>query len=96
MDDIVIVCSPTNHGLWNTIQANCRICNETIYLSDSSIESVKQQQPEVDLEKNPPILVCLSCGIHQLEKEDVTIMPLTEGQIKELSNAIRDRGNQSL
>lgn len=58
--DIMIMCSDEDNAL-NHIEVQCRDCQKDVTLSDSTIQSIKFDHPEIDLVENPPILVCSEC-----------------------------------
>lgn len=85
MNEILAICSTSNSGNTNGIDAACRDCDTQVWLSDSTMKSIRLSFPGVDLEKHPPIVLCLICGMKRMkDNNDITLIPPTEEQIKEI------------
>ena len=89
-DEIVVICGPDAMGDHKVIDVTCRSCGAEVLLSDSSIRSMKSQNPERDFDSQPPVVLCVICGLSymQTKGDDLQIAPLTEEQINELKNGI--------
>lgn len=76
--DIIIVCADTAFpgikGQWET----CSRCTLEIYVSDSSLNSIKEQ----GYAKNAIKLLCLKCVRYTVK--DPQMLKLSEEQIKEI------------
>ena len=56
-----------------------------MWLSDTTISAIKERNPEIDLVKTPPKVLCIPCGLEELEKmESPEILPLTKTQTDEI------------
>lgn len=90
-DDVIIICSTQNTAHTKGIRAFCTKCNASVWLSDSSIKSVKSKDPNLDLEKDPPHLLCETCGLPVLMgAKDLEIMNMTLEQKTEIIKAIKN------
>lgn len=81
-DDILIVCSDENN-LLNHLDVQCRDCQKDVTLSDSTIQSIKLQHPDIDLVACPPTLVCLECFFKSYYDPD-KIQPLSQTQADDI------------
>lgn len=87
-DKIVLICAPKKSGNTVGIDAFCVKCDCDIWISDSTINSVKQQHPGIDLLVNKPDAYCIDCGKEHLRKiKNPEVIPLTEEQINEIKLA---------
>lgn len=66
------------------IKVPCTQCDKPCWLSDSAVSAVKQANPGIDLEKKPPVIVCVLCCVEFLKKNPGKLMPPSEEQIKEI------------
>jgi hypothetical protein len=92
-DDIVCICSSDNTVHTIGVRVPCRgdNCKNTVWLSDSTIKTIKQQHPGIDLEKNPPSPVCLDCGLKIMRNsKDFKMAPMSVQQAAELIKAVID------
>lgn len=92
-DKTVVLCGADNYTGADSIDVNCRKCNAAVILSDSTIRSLKQNDPELDLDKDPPIVLCVECGLEYINKskaegEELNIVPLTEEQLREFRQGL--------
>jgi DNA-directed RNA polymerase subunit RPC12/RpoP len=89
-DEIVLICGRTSEISPRTtgIAAICTRCQHEVWLSDTSISAVKKNYPELDLIKTPPTVVCIECGLKDLDKKDAKISPLTSEQRQEIIDKI--------
>jgi hypothetical protein len=97
IDEIIAICSLRNEGHTVGISVPCRGCGKTVWLSDSTINSIKANQPEVDLVKTPPVPLCIYCGIKRMEESEsksneTILMPISDEQITELKNGLDKQG----
>lgn len=91
--DIICICSTENTEYTIGVRIPCRGdgCKHTVWLSDSTINTIKQKNPGIDLIKNPPSPVCMDCGLKIMRNaKDFTMMPMSEEQAMELTKAIID------
>ncbi len=91
-EEILCICSTESTGLVEGIWVTCRICEADIWLSDSTIASIKKSLPHVNLIEHPPTPVCITCGLKRMneKKEEIKIMPPTNEQLVEIKKAISD------
>jgi hypothetical protein len=92
-DTIICICSTDNTVHTVGVRVPCRgdECKNTVWLSDSTINTIKQGHPGINLEENPPSPVCIECGIKIMEKsKDFSISPMSKEQAYELSKAVMD------
>lgn len=83
----VIVCSEINYIKALCIEITCGKCSKKIHLLDSSIQTIKENNPELNLVENPPICICLECYLKNPELTNIEtskILPISKIQIKEL------------
>ena len=94
-DEIIAICSNENSGNTIGIWAHCRKCDTDVWLSDSTIESIKTNYPDTDILENPPVLLCIGCGLEHIKdsKSQVITKP-TEKQLAEIINAIKNIDKQ--
>lgn len=87
-DSIVLICAPKNSGNTIGIEAFCVKCDCSIWISDSTINSVKDQYQDVDLLVNKPKAFCIKCGMAHLKTvEHKEVIPLSKTQIEEITLA---------
>jgi hypothetical protein len=90
-DDIICICSIENTGHTIGVRVPCRgdDCKNTVWLSDSTINTIKQQNPGINLSENPPSPVCMECGLKIMSKsKDFKMSPMSSEQAKELMEAV--------
>lgn len=91
MDEILAICSTENTGNTIGIDAHCINCDTKVWLSDSTIKSIKSSFPDVDLKVHPPTILCMLCGMKRIkDTKDVNIMPPTDEQVKEIERKINN------
>lgn len=94
-DDIIVICGESKITLG--IDVICIDCKKPLWMSDSSINSVKQNNPGMDLEKHPPTVLCMDCGTKRMEQnsneERVIALPTPE-QVKELKDYFKNGNNR--
>lgn len=78
----VIVCAPST-GTTKGKNVVCK-CGEIVWLSDSSLEALKPDDPE-------PRIVCLPCFLKEFKDTTHKIQPLTETQITEVKEGIKKK-----
>ncbi len=90
-DEIIAICNTANENLTIGISVPCRKCGTAAWLSDSTIESIKESHPGVDIVENPPIVLCLTCGIEHMNNSanDPVIIPPSKKQLEELKQGIK-------
>lgn len=71
------------------IKAYCAICNQPVWLSDSTIQTMKLD-PRYDANIKP-IVVCIMHGFEMLhsEHEEVEIMPISDFQWEDIKKHIK-------
>ena len=88
-DDLIIICSKKNDAQTIGVPATCRKCGTPIWISDTTIDSIKQNHPNINISENPPVALCIECGLKQMDSmEAPVITPLTDLQLEELRNGI--------
>lgn len=89
--NIIAICSPENFHATVGIEVVCLKCDIPVWLSDSTIESIKEGHPGVDLIKTPPVVLCIECGMEHIKNSgNTSFFAPTEKQINEIVNAIRN------
>lgn len=81
-EEIILICSSENTGCtagrWN----KCSNCKNDVWVSDSSINALKGQQPDK--------ILCFDCGMVKYRNEnELNILPLTAEQIREIKNGLK-------
>ena len=77
------------------IEAFCNKCDHKVWISDSTIASIKQQNPELNLEETTPGVLCVECGMKELEgMKEPKVIALTELQKKELLDHLTDEDDE--
>jgi len=93
MDDdktIIAICSTVNHASTKGIDAFCTKCGVKVWLSDSTIKNLRSTYPEIDIEENPPALLCENCGLPVLiGAKETEVMAPTAEQAREVISAIK-------
>ncbi len=92
-DSIMAICTerssknpPATVGIW----VPCMGCQKDVWLSDSTIKSMKEQHPNIDLVKNPPEPFCMTCGLKKIaEMEEPAFMKPGKAQTEEIIDVIR-------
>jgi hypothetical protein len=89
-EKMMAVCSRQNSGGTKGIRVPCTgTCGETVWLSDSTVNLVKQQYPDADLEKNPIQPMCIECAMPTLKaNKDMEYAKPSDEQMDELKKAI--------
>ena len=85
-DEVIVICGESKVTIG--INVICVDCGKPLWMSDSSMNSVKLNNPGVDLEKHPPTVLCIDCGNKKIEKEkdadiEKIVAPLTNEQLDE-------------
>ena len=96
-DEIIAICSTENTGNTRGMWVPCRgACRRTVWLSDSTINAMKESNPQINLEINPPIVLCIECGLPQLKKDGSApiLVPPTAEQLEELKKGIISIANK--
>lgn len=88
----VAVCMRTAPGKrqFNTgMEVPCTKCTHLVWLSDSTIGSMKENHPHIDPNKDLQVM-CMECAMEEMRKmEDPSFVPPTQTQLNELFNATR-------
>lgn len=89
----IVICGQDNYTGADSIDVNCRKCNLAVILSDSTIRSLKQNKPDLDIVKDPPIVLCIECGMTYIEEqknggEEIKVIPLSAEQIEEFKEGL--------
>ncbi len=72
------------------IAAFCTDCTTEIWLSDTTMQSLKEKFPENDLVKYPPKLFCIPCGMKQMDTDkEIKLMETTDIQKAELVKILK-------
>lgn len=94
----IVFCSQLKDARTKGHAEKCKDCNDDIWLSDTSIPALKENFPNADLEKNPPELVCLKCGIERMNQaneknggKDIKFGKITLAQVDEVVDHIKKK-----
>jgi hypothetical protein len=88
-DEIIVICSENNHNSTVGVQVYCRKCQTKIWLSDSTIKSIRLNHPQIDIEKTPPITLCIKCGTERID-DDTVFVPITDEQMAEITAGLKN------
>ena len=90
-DDIICICTPAGRDNYTVgISVPCvGTCGRNVWLSDSTIATIKQKHPNVNLEENPPKPVCIECGLAAM-KGKAEFMELGDKQKEEIVSLLKD------
>ena len=78
-DNVIIICGPVDRNATEGQKTKCAKCNDDIWMSNSSISSVKMHS------ESPPIILCIPCGMGKIKKEkNVEVMPISDEQWTEI------------
>lgn len=91
-NDILVACGPKSTKILG-LDVECMFCDKEVFITDSTRENIKQQNPDV---KEEHIKICCTPCILQIKKEirqDSTMTPLTvapmgEAQIQEIMKSL--------
>jgi hypothetical protein len=90
-DEIIAICSNVNSGNTIGIYVPCRKCGVDAWLSDSTIDSIKLNHPEINIVENPPVVLCIACGIaHMNNSKSSVIIPPSKKQLEEIKAGIEN------
>ncbi len=92
MENYIAVCM-TNKGMTQGKDAECCTCQAKVWLSDSTVEAVKEKDPEGVVEP-----ICLMCFLANATEEDIDkIQAPTTNQVKDIINNINnDNGSTDI
>ncbi len=89
--ETMAICSFRSHKNATVgIEAFCTDCTSEIWLSDSTMQSLKDKFPENDFIKYPPKLFCIPCGMKLMETDnEIKLMETTDIQKAELAKILK-------
>ena len=89
-DEIIAVCSTERYGHTVGKWVPCKGCNKNVWLSDSTLNSIRIQYPSLDMEKNPPAPTCIDCGLPTvLQMQDPKFINITPEQMEEIKKGLK-------
>lgn len=91
IDSVMTICSsrtdehpPVTVGIW----VPCTGCKADVWLSDTSVSSIKQQHPHI-VDANGILPYCFTCGFAEIEKmKDPQFLQPTSEQVDEIVESI--------
>lgn len=83
-DKAYIVAPPTGHIGIKGSYGKCCDCGDRVFVCDSSYNAVKLQYPNISKDKIE--LICIKCV---MKKDDVTFIPPSHEQMKEIVGVIK-------
>lgn len=91
--EIIIICMrlSKDHPVGYTlgIQAACRNCQADVWLSDTSMQALREQLPEIDFNNKIPVVKCIECSVKI--KKDLNFLPPAKVQISEMVKLLYQR-----
>lgn len=84
---ILAICSTVNHIKAITTKEKCAECKIDLFLSESTLNAVRQDYPEAT--KEDLHIVCMNCSLEIIKNaDDVTTKPITKEQEDEINKYI--------
>lgn len=84
---ILAICSTVNYIKAVTTKEKCAECNIDLFLSESTLNAVRQDYPAAT--KEDLHIVCMGCSLEIIKNADeVTTKPITKEQEEEISKYI--------
>lgn len=85
-DSVVIIVSLLHHPVATQGRVcECAMCRKEAWLSDSSIDAVKENSPNI-----PVRLICMNCfGLMQEKEQEIKFQNFTKAQLAEIRSSIR-------